>query len=122
MFFYFSLLTPPFFMLQVNKYCLYPVGHPQIITEQFGDIDEYFGIVQCRVIPPFGLFLPVLPYRCLKKLMFPLCRTCTETQQKTKCYHEDCERALTGTWVSEELKLAKKKGYKITHVSLFTKD
>ncbi|KAF8794344.1 hypothetical protein HNY73_002335 [Argiope bruennichi] len=38
----------------VNKYCLYPVGHPQIITENFGEIEDYFGIIRCRVIPPFA--------------------------------------------------------------------
>ncbi|XP_055936645.1 uncharacterized protein LOC129966256 [Argiope bruennichi] len=98
----------------VNKYCLYPVGHPQIITENFGEIEDYFGIIRCRVIPPFGLFLPVLPYRCQNKLMFPLCRTCVEIKQQEKCTHTENERAFIGTWVSEELKLAKKKGYRIT--------
>ncbi|GFW59977.1 uncharacterized protein TNCV_4864321 [Trichonephila clavipes] len=28
----------------VNKYCEYPVGHPEIITEDFRDIDSYFGL------------------------------------------------------------------------------
>ncbi|GFR04072.1 uncharacterized protein TNCT_170661 [Trichonephila clavata] len=28
----------------VNKYCEYPVGHPEIITEHFQDIDSYFGL------------------------------------------------------------------------------
>lgn len=101
----------------MNKYCVYPVGHPQIITEGCSDVDDYFGIIRCRVIPPRGLFLPVLPYRCLKKLMFPLCRICAETTQQSPCTHTDDERALVGTWVSEELKLAKKKGYRVTDVS-----
>ncbi|GFU17785.1 uncharacterized protein TNCV_722021 [Trichonephila clavipes] len=29
----------------VNKYCEYPVGHPEIITEDFRDIDSYFGLI-----------------------------------------------------------------------------
>ncbi|KFM83193.1 putative DNA polymerase, partial [Stegodyphus mimosarum] len=100
----------------VNKYCVYPVGHPTIITESFGDVEDYFGIIQCRVIPPRNLYLPVLPYRCRKKLMFPLCRTCALLQLQTPCTHTDDERALVGTWVTEEVKLAKKKGYRITHI------
>ena len=102
---------------QVNKYCTYPVGHPEIITENFKDVQEYFGFVHCQVVPPRGLYLPVLPYRSHKKLMFPLCRTCVESCQEDTCLHTDEERALIGTWVSEELKLAVKKGYKIAQVS-----
>lgn len=54
-----------------------------------------------------------------KKLMFPLCRTCADTIQQSPCTHSDDERAFVGTWVSEELKLAKKKGYTVTQVSIF---
>lgn len=38
---------------------------------------------------------------------------------QSTCTHTDEERALVGTWVSEELKLAKKKGYRITEVIFF---
>ncbi|GIY64707.1 probable DNA polymerase [Caerostris extrusa] len=100
----------------VNKYCVYPIGHPEIITKDFKDVDSYFGLILCRVIPPRALYLPVLPYRCQGKLMFPLCRTCTENIQQTICTHSDEERALTGTWVSEEVKLAKRKGYIIAEI------
>ena len=51
--------------------------------------------------------------------MFPLCRTCAETLQQSPCTHTDDERALVHTWVSEEVKLAKRKGYRITQVSAF---
>ncbi|GBN68642.1 hypothetical protein AVEN_251372-1, partial [Araneus ventricosus] len=101
----------------VNKYCKYPVGHPEIITEEFTDIDEYFGIIKCKVISPRSLFHPVLPYRSHGKLMFPLCRSCTEALQQTVCTHSDDDRALTGTWVSEELKKAKSMGYEIAKES-----
>ncbi|GBM07440.1 hypothetical protein AVEN_26505-1 [Araneus ventricosus] len=30
----------------VNKYCSYPTGHTEIITSNFDDISEYFGIVK----------------------------------------------------------------------------
>ncbi|GBO41393.1 hypothetical protein AVEN_3272-1 [Araneus ventricosus] len=53
--------------------------------------------------------------------MFPLCRSCTEAVQQTVCTHSDDDRALTGTWVSEELKKAKSMGYEIakSYIDLF---
>ncbi|GFR08218.1 uncharacterized protein TNCT_640001 [Trichonephila clavata] len=42
----------------VNKYCEYPAGHPEIITEHFQDIDSYFCLVKCKVFPPKNLFHP----------------------------------------------------------------
>ncbi|XP_035219129.1 uncharacterized protein LOC118192299 [Stegodyphus dumicola] len=110
----------------VNKYCLYPVGHPNIITENFDALENYFGIIKCRILPPRGLYLPVLPYRAQNKLMFPLCKTCAELMYQGICQHSDDERAIIGTWVTEEVKLAVKKGYCITkiyevyHFSQFT--
>ncbi|XP_054718605.1 uncharacterized protein LOC129233999 [Uloborus diversus] len=100
----------------VNKYCQYPIGHPDIITEGFGDIEQYFGIVKCRVVAPRELYLPVLPFRTQGKLMFPLCKTCAETLQQSPCTHTEDERALVGTWVTEEVKLAVRKGYRVTHI------
>ncbi|GFR34105.1 uncharacterized protein TNCT_314611 [Trichonephila clavata] len=97
----------------VNKYCEYPVGHPEIITEHFQDIDSYFGLVKCKVFPPKNLFHPVLPFRYNGKLMFPLCRTCAETPNQNICSHTDEERSITGTWVTEEIKKSREKGYKI---------
>lgn len=73
-------------------------------------------------MPPRKLYLPVLPVKCREKLMFPLCNTCAVTLQQNTCMHTDEERAIIGTWVSEEIKLAKKKGYIITEVSLFLND
>lgn len=106
-----------FLYFQLNKYCTETVGLPQIITVDFQDIDQYFGLIQCLAIPRRGLYLTVLSYRCQNKLMFPLCRTCALLMQQSLCHHTDDERALTGTWVSEDVKLAKSKGYRITIVS-----
>ena len=38
----------PYVMVEHN----YPVGHPVIITENFKDIRNYFGLVSCKVLPP----------------------------------------------------------------------
>ncbi len=45
----------------VQKYGIFPIGHPQVITENFENIDSYlyFGLVFCRVIPPRKLYHPV---------------------------------------------------------------
>ncbi len=59
----------------VNKYCSYPVGHPKIITDNFKNESEYFGLIKCE-LPPKSLYHPLLPCKLLGKLMFPLCRTC----------------------------------------------
>lgn len=100
----------------VNKYCRYPVKHPNVITSDFTSIDKYFGIVKCKVLPPRKLYLPVLPYRWNGKLIFPLCRLCLETNQKLTCHHSNDDRSFIGTWVTEELKKAVTKGYEIIKI------
>lgn len=96
-----------------QKYGIYPLGHPEIITENFKQIDDYFGLIKCRIVPPKGLFLPVLPVRINGKLFFPLCRTCASTYNEEICNHNDIERSLEGTWVSLEVNEAINQGYKI---------
>ena len=96
-----------------NKTTPAVVGHPKIITENFQDLSTYFGLVKCTVLPPRGLFHPVLPYRTQGKLMFPLCKTCADTCNQATCTHTDEERAIQGTWVSVELEKALQKGYRV---------
>jgi hypothetical protein len=102
----------------VNKYGKYPIGHPRIETSNLTtDIDGYEGLIKCTILPPSNLFHPVLPARIAKKLMFPLCAACAKLQpQKDRCKHTVQERALTGTWVSDELKKAVEKGYTVLKV------
>ena len=97
----------------VNKYKRYPVGHHEIIKKDIKDLQRYFGIVRCRILPPQDLLLPVLPFRSNGKLTFPLCRTCVETLQNAVCEHCDDERALTGTWCTPEVLVALENNYKI---------
>ena len=83
-----------------------PVGHPEIITENFDDISTYFGDIKCKVLPPRGLLHPVLPHRAKNKLMFPLCKTCADQADplnRNPCAHTDEERALEGTWAHTEI-------------------
>ena len=95
----------------MNKFCQYPVGHPTVIKKDFRDIKDYFGIAKVRILPPRGLYHPVLPYRSNGKLKFPLCNTCadTENQNPSTCLEE--ERELTGTWCTPEIQTALRLGY-----------
>ncbi len=97
----------------VNKYCEYPVGHPEIITDNFRPLRQYFGIAKVQIVAPRGLYHPVLPYRCGGKLKFPLCRTCADDESIVSCSHTAEQRAFTGTWCTPELQRAMDKGYEV---------
>ncbi len=124
----------------------YPVGPPTIITYNFKDIKEYFGkntatgwlagwlrvqypmawcngsisgICQLTILPPAGLFMPVLPMRTTKgKLVFGLCATCAEVQTESPyCNHTERERAIThGVYCTPEIVRALEFGYQIVDV------
>ncbi|XP_065436103.1 uncharacterized protein LOC135979895 isoform X1 [Chrysemys picta bellii] len=100
----------------VNKTKEYPLGHPDIVYDKFGPLANYFGIAKVKVYPPRGLFFPLLPVRVGGKLMFPLCRTCAETEQRETCTHTDEERAILGTWCTVELNAAIAKGYAVAKI------
>lgn len=79
----------------VNKFCEYPIGHPvtyiDVSIEKYL-INKYFGIIKCKILPPRGLYHPVLPYKQHTynnnnhKLIFGLCKTCM-TRLENKCTH-----------------------------------
>lgn len=100
----------------INKTGKIPIGHPHIITEKFKDISKYEGLVKCKMLPPSKLYTPVLPVKCNGKLMFSLCRTCTETYQNGPCEHSKNERAFIGTWVTDEVKMALSQGYELLNM------
>ena len=100
----------------VNKYSEYPVGHPDIITSDFKDIGEYFGIAKVKILPPRGLYHPVLPYRSVGKLKFPLCQKCADNESQTPCTCAANERVLYGTWCTPEIQKAVEKGYTIVKI------
>ena len=100
----------------IQKYGKFPLGHPQIITENFNSFENYFGLCYCRIIPPRKLYHPVLPYHANGKLLFPLCAKCAHSSQQEMCIHSDSERCLEGTWVSLEINTAIENGYKIDKI------
>ena len=77
----------------VNKYKKYPVGHPTTITENFGDIKDYFGIAKMIILLPKRLYFPILPIKGEdQKLKFVLCRTCAK-EECQDCQHSNEEES-----------------------------
>ncbi|KAK3107691.1 hypothetical protein FSP39_020035 [Pinctada imbricata] len=99
-----------------NKYCRYPVGHPTIITDDFQDLSQYFGLAKIKILPPRQLYHPVLPYNSNGKLKFPLCKTCADSENQNECTCSLEERSITGTWCTPEIQMARSKGYKILQI------
>jgi len=99
------------------KYEKFPIGHAEVLTENLetptATNQPYFGLISCRILPPKSLYHPVLPYRSLGKLTFPLCAKCTDTRNYGDCNHSDEQRAWDGAWVTPEIYKALKSGYKI---------
>ena len=94
-----------------------PVGYPRVYSgNDVPPIQQVNGLVSCSILPPRKLYLPVLPYSARGKLVFGLCRTCMESGDSESCSHDDSQRVLHGCWVSDELKLALNKGYRIQKV------
>ena len=100
------------------------IGHPQIITQPVDQsLKSYFGIATVNILPPAGLFHPVLPVRSGQKLTFPLCRTCVQEEQAKPmlsrnhyCPHPDADRTLRGTWCTPEPVKAVEKGYTLVKI------
>ena len=79
---------------------------------------DYYGLVKCLILPKPDLWLPVLPARINKKLMFTNCYTCAlemNTIAKS-CRHSDKERAILGTWTTDEVAKSLDMGYTILKV------
>ena len=108
----------------LNKTAIYPVGHPEIITNPpHLEIERYFGITHVDILPPPGLFHPVLSVRSGGKLTFPLCAACVGEQQAlpflertSVCSHSNAERTLRGTWCTPEIEKALSKGYTLVKI------
>ena len=99
------------------KYARFPVGHPEIILDNFKTLDNYFGLVKCKILPPEDLYIHVLPQRFAnKKLVFTLCSTYAENCQQESCKHSASQRALTGSWCTPEVLEALAQGYKIIEI------
>ena len=98
----------------------YPVGHHvKIFNPKIYD-PNWFGLVQCKILPPNDLWLPVMPFKVktdyAKKLVFGLCRKCMKKHQTEPCEHSIEEKAITVFTATPELELALEQGYKILKI------
>ena len=104
----------------VQFYKDYPVGHPEKIFLPEKCDSKWFGFVKCKVLPPRGLYHPVLPLKIkcgnAEKLLFPLCKKCAVLKSQSQCLHSDEERMFVGTWCTNELNVAIEKGYEIQKI------
>lgn len=111
----------------VMKQEKFPIGHPIILTantlpplpECVSKIEDgtWFGLVKCDVVPPRGLYFPVLPVILNHRLMFGLCRTCMVEDFPGECEHTEDERMLLdGVWTTFEIQKALEKGYRLEDV------
>ena len=97
----------------------YPTSHPEIIADPDKidhTLQSYYGVAKVKILPPRGLYIPVLPVRCNGRLKFPLCQTCSVKETEKKCQCSDVERAIIGVWTTPEILEAVRQGYKIVHV------
>ncbi|XP_055856072.1 uncharacterized protein LOC129919242 [Episyrphus balteatus] len=101
----------------------FPIGHPKIhITgdsacSTTSNLEGMNGLVKCKILPPENLLHPVLPIKQNSKLMFSLCRSCSDERNvESLCSHTDEQRALVGTWVIDEVNKAVEKGYIILNI------
>ena len=108
----------------VNKTQEYPVGHPTVLVNPDDqDIHHYFGMAKVDILPPQGLYHPVLPHRHKGKLTFPLCQACME-EEMTKplleksclCRHTPQQRMLRGEWCTPEIQKAVEVGYTLIKI------
>ena len=90
-------------------------------------MNDFFGVIKRLVLPLHLLLIPVFPLKFASKTFFPLCKTCVEMKH-TKTFERlflgaECEdddyqkRMFWGTFVTEELRLALLKSYRIVDVS-----
>ena len=104
----------------VQYYQKYPIGHPAKIHNPKKYDKSWYGLIKCKVVPPKGLYHPVLPQRIkvdsYEKLVFTLCKTCAETRNQNKCKHSYVQRSFIGTWTTDEVSKAIEKGYNILRI------
>jgi hypothetical protein len=106
----------------ICKYFKFPVVHPIIhvgkTCKDVGACLKMNGLMKCTIVAPKCLNHSVLPYRWNKKLLFSLCSSCVHGQNTTnECHHvTDADRALDGTWVIDDVRLAVEKSYKVLEI------
>ena len=74
------------------------------------------GAAQVSILAPSNLMFPFLMFRAQNGQTYnTLCKMCCETH-KTKCSHNDEQRALIGCYMLSELTYAMELNYKLMHI------
>ena len=113
----------------VQYYQKYPIDHPTKIFNPDKHDVSWYGLIKCKVVPPRKLHYPVLPQRikvvhkeedgkkkksiAYENLIFTFCKACAEKTNQNEREHTDDERSFIGTWTTDEVNKAIKKGYKV---------
>ena len=92
----------------------YPVGHPEKIQNPKKYEKVWYVLIKCKILSPKKLYHPVPPIK-KEKLIFTLFTKCFD-EKYNDCTHNDEERALIGTWTSDEISKALEKGYEIMEI------
>ena len=92
------------------------MANPEIIMKDFKNIEAYFGLAKLKILPPRWLYHLILSYRCKGKLMFPLCKTCTDNKNQDQCQCTDQSRMFIDCWTILEIQKAIKLGYKVVKI------
>ena len=84
--------------------------------ERWHWILPYFGLIKVKILPPQKLLFPMLPLKINGKLMFPLCHTCAENEEKRNCIFPSQSHILSHTWCTTELTLTINMEYDILKI------
>lgn len=85
----------------------------ETILNKYSESNLY-GFIKCKILPTTKLYHPVFPVRS-NKLVFTLCKQCQlyyHIDKIKQCTHSEDQKALTGTWTTDEMQKALEKGYK----------
>jgi hypothetical protein len=68
----------------VQKQEKYPIGHPIILDNSpVYAYKKYFGLIKCLILPPRGIYFPVLPARFNSKLVLRYVQHVLQLNKKT---------------------------------------
>lgn len=101
------------------------IGHPIIYRD--GDCEFFMntnellnihGVIKAAILAPQDLYIPLLGFRCeaSKRLVFALCRTCSELRNCSQCRCIFSDKLLLGTFTLVEIHTAIKLGYKLVKI------
>lgn len=101
-------------------------NHEALQAHFFGENggEKTFGICKVTMIPPRKLLIPLIGMKSSGKLVFSLCRTCSDLGTAPPstpggvgvpgdCRHSDDERSFTGVYSSFEIRKAIDLGYRV---------